>query len=343
MAGKPVLLISNDWISDVLADALSSLDVQIIRGTPNVPPGPTLYDKKDWPKLFGNTDIALVSPITVVSRAMMEAAPKLKAIMSPVIGVESIDVDAATDLGILVGHGATPENFLGMAEATVMFIAALSMQLPFKQRLLAENAPRPKQLTARSVRGRTVGLVGMGRIARGVVDRLQGWECKILYFDPYVSQDKAPAGAKKVALEELLKTSDFVSVHVTVTDESRAMIGEKELRMMKPTAYLVNTARGAALDEAAVYRILKEGAIAGAALDAFVEEPLPASSPLREFVGADNVILTPHMIGHSHDVMASLPVAAVANVSRVIKGEPPLYTKNPEAIDKWRKRLAAMA
>jgi len=143
-------------------------------------------------------------------------------------------------------------------------------------------------------------------------------------------------------LEELLKTSDFVSVHVTVTDETRAMIGERELRMMKPTAYLVNTARGAALDEAAVYRVLKEGAIAGAALDAFVQEPLPVESPLREFVGADNVILTPHMIGHSYDVMASLPGAAVANVSRVLKGEPPLYPKNPEVIDKWRRRVAAM-
>ncbi|MEC9340468.1 MAG: NAD(P)-dependent oxidoreductase, partial [Pseudomonadota bacterium] len=301
MADKPVLLISNDWISDVLADALSSLDVEIIRGTPNQPPGFTIYEQKDWPALFGNTDIAVVSPITLVNREMMQAAPKLKAIMSPVIGVESIDVEAATDLGIIVGHGATPENFLGMSEATVLFIAALAMQMPFKQRLLAENLPRPKQLTARSVRGRTVGLVGMGRIARGVVDRLQGWECEIIYFDPYVSQDQAPAGVKKVELDELMKTSDFVSLHVTVTDETRAMIGEKELRMMKPTAYLVNTARGAALDEDAVYKILKEGAIAGAALDAFVDEPLPADSPLREFVGADNVILTPHMIGHSHD------------------------------------------
>ena len=139
-----------------------------------------------------------------------------------------------------------------------------------------------------------------------------------------------------------MQTSDFVSLHVTVTDETRAMIGEKELRMMKPTAYLVNTARGAALDEDAVYKILKEGAIAGAALDAFVDEPLPADSPLREFVGADNVILTPHMIGHSHDVMASLPVAAVENVRRVLQGEPPLYTKNPQVIDKWKDRIANM-
>jgi len=336
---KQRVLISNDWISDVLADALGSLDVEIIRGTPNVPPGPTIYAKEDWPELFGNTDIALVSPITVISREMMEAAPKLKAIMSPVIGVESIDVDAATDLGIIVGHGATPENFLGMSEATMLLITALAMQLPFKEQLLRDNAPRPKVLTACSVRNRTIGLIGMGRIARGVVDRLQGWETEILYVDPYVEQDQAPAGAKKVDMETLLKTSDFVSVHVTVTDETRAMIGAKELAMMKPTAYLVNTARGAALDEAAVYDALKNGTIAGAGLDAFVDEPLPVDHPFRKL---DNVILTPHMLGHSRDVMNSLPVAAVANVGNVIKGEPPLYTKNPEVVEKWKARIANM-
>jgi phosphoglycerate dehydrogenase-like enzyme len=341
--GKGVIFVSTDWISDVLADALGTLACEIIRGPAAKGPGFTVYDPADFPRLFGRTDVIVASPITRIDRAVMQAAPRLRAIMSPVIGVESIDVDAATDLGIIVGHGATPENFLGMSEATVLFISALAMQMPFKQRLLAENVPRPRQLTARSVRGRTVGLIGMGRIARGVVDRLQGWETEILYFDPYVSQDKAPAGTRKVELDDLLKRSDFVSMHVTVTNETRAMIGERELRLMKPTAYLVNTARGAALDEAAVHKVLKEGVIAGAALDAFVEEPLPATSPLREFVGADNVILTPHIIGHSKDVMDSLPVAALANVKRVLGGELPLYTKNPEALDKWKARLAQIS
>ena len=339
---KGVIFISTDWISDILADAFGDLGCEIVRGPAPTGPGFTVYDPADYERLFGRADIIVASPITKIDRSIMEAAPRLRAIMSPVIGVESIDVDAATDLGIIVGHGATPENFLGMSEASVLFIAALAMQMPFKQRLLAENAPRPRELTARSVRGRTVGLVGMGRIARGVVDRLQGWETEILYFDPYVPQDKAPAGTRKVELDELLQRSDFVSLHVTVTDETKAMIGERELRLMKPTAYLVNTARGAALDEAAVYKALKEGVIAGAALDAFVQEPLPMDSPLREFVGADNVILTPHIIGHSYDVMASLPVAARENITRVLHGEPPLYTKNPAVIDRWKARLATL-
>lgn len=343
MAGNSVVFVSTDWISDVLADALNPLGCEIVRGPAAKGPGFTVYDPADYERLFGRVDVILASPITRIDRTIMQAAPRLRAIMSPVIGVESIDVDAATELGIVVGHGATPENFLGMSEATVLFIAALSMQMPFKQRLLAENAPRPRELTARSVRGRTIGLIGMGRIARGVVERLRGWECTLQYFDPYVPQDKAPSGVQMVDLDTLLRTSDFVSLHVTVTDETRAMIGERELRLMKKTAYLVNTARGAAIDEAALYKVLKEGVIAGAALDAFVEEPLPPSSPLREFVGADNVILTPHIIGHTFDVMASLPVAALENVSRVLKGEPPLYTKNPEVLERWRERLARLS
>ena len=126
---KGVIFVSTDWISDVLADALGKLDCEIIRGPAATGPGFTVYDPADYARLFGRTDVIVASPITKIDRSVMQAAPRLRAIMSPVIGVESIDVDAATDLGIIVGHGATPENFLGMSEATVLFIAALAMQL----------------------------------------------------------------------------------------------------------------------------------------------------------------------------------------------------------------------
>ncbi len=336
---KGIVFVSSDWICEMLASELGMLDCEIIRGPVAAGPELTAYDPVTAGRLLGRADVILASPSLRVDRATLLAAPRLRAVIAPAIGVENIDVDAATELGIIIGHGATPENFLGMAEATVLLIAALALQLPYKQRLLAENAPRPRELTAHSVRGRTVGLVGMGRIARGVVERLQGWETDILYFDPYVPQDQAPAGTRSVALDELLQRSDFVSLHVTVTRETQAMIGERELRLMKPTAYLVNTARGAVLDEAAVYRVLKEGVIAGAALDTFVQEPPAADSPLREFVGADNVILTPHIIGHTTDVMDSLRVAVVENISRALGGTPPLYTKNPEVIERWAARF----
>jgi len=270
---------------------------------------------------------------------VMLAAPRLRAVVSTVIGVDTIDLDAANDLGLIVGHGAMPENFLGVSEATVMLIAALLLDLPGKSHLLRSNAPRPLQLQARMVRGKTIGLIGMGRTARGVVERLAGWEVRLQAHDPYVTQEAAPAGIRMVDLATLLRTSDVVSVHVTLTSETRHMLGEAELRLMQPHAYLVNTARGGALDEQALYRVLRDGVIAGAALDVFEEEPLALESPLRTL---DNVILTPHMIGHSRELMAALPPAAAENVLRVLQGEPPLYVKNPEVLPAWRQRLVAL-
>jgi D-3-phosphoglycerate dehydrogenase len=141
-------------------------------------------------------------------------------------------------------------------------------------------------------------------------------------------------------LDTLLRSSDVVAVLVSITPGSRGMLGERELALMKPSAYLVNTSRGEALDEGALYRALKEKRIAGAALDSFTVEPLPDDSPLR---GLDNVILTPHMVGHTQDVFASFPLAAVENITRILAGEPPLYCKNPEIIPAWKQRLARLA
>jgi D-3-phosphoglycerate dehydrogenase len=281
----------------------------------------------------------VMSPRDVCSREVMLAAPRLRAVVSIVIGVDTIDLDAANDVGLIVGHGAMPENFLGVSEATVMLIAALLLDLPGKSHLLRTNAPRPPQLKARMVRGKTIGLIGMGRTARGVVERLAGWDVRLQAHDPYVAQEAAPARVRMVDLPTLLRTSDVVSVHVTLTSETRHMLGAAELRLMQPHAYLVNTARGGAIDEQALYRVLRDGVIAGAALDVFEEEPLALESPLRTL---DNVILTPHMIGHSRELMAALPPTAAENVLRVLRGEPPLYVKNPEVLPAWRQRLAAL-
>jgi len=140
-------------------------------------------------------------------------------------------------------------------------------------------------------------------------------------------------------LPTLLRTSDVVSLHVTLTSETRHLLGAAELRLMQPHSYLINTARGGALDEQALYQILQDGAIAGAAIDVFEAEPLALESPLRTL---DNMILTPHMVGHSRELMAAIPPAAAENVLRVLRGEPPLYVKNPEVIPAWRQRLAAL-
>jgi D-3-phosphoglycerate dehydrogenase len=339
MQGKGLVFVTGDRLGDQLTALLEEAGCQVVRGPQPRPPALTVFPQEEWPRWFSETDVLVVSPRDVCSREVMLAAPRLRAVVSTVIGVDTIDLDAANDLGLIVGHGAMPENFLGVSEATVMLIAALLLDLPGKSHLLRTNAPRPPQMKARMVRGKTIGLIGMGRTARGVVERLAGWEVRLQAHDPYVAQAAAPAGVRMVDLPTLLRTSDVVSVHVTLTSETRHMLGEAELRLMQPHAYLVNTSRGGTLDEQALYRVLRDGVIAGAALDVFEEEPLALESPLRTL---DNVILTPHMIGHSRELMAALPPAAAENVLRVLRGEPPLYVKNPEVLPAWRQRLAAL-
>lgn len=340
MQGKGVVFVTGDRLGHRVSDLLEAAGCQVIRGPEPNPPALTTFSVEEWPRLFGETDVIVVSPRDVCSRDVMAAAPRLRALVSAVIGVDTIDMDAASELGLIVGHGAMPENYLGVAESTVMLIAALLLDLHGKETILRANAPRPAQLKARMVRGKTVGLIGMGQTARGVVERLAGWDVTLQAYDPYVTQEQAPSGVTMMDLASLLRSSDVVSVHVILTDETRHLLGEAEFRAMRSDAYLINTARGPVVDEHALYRVMKDGHLAGAALDVFEQEPLPPESPLREL---HNVILTPHSVGHSQELMAAIPPVAAENVLRVLRGDPPLYVRNPEVMPAWRQRLASLA
>jgi phosphoglycerate dehydrogenase-like enzyme len=189
--------------------------------------------------------------------------------------------------------------------------------------------------------GKTIGFIGFGRIARATLARLANWRVQAIFFDPYVGRDPAShEGAARAAdLSVLLRSSDIVNVQVDLTGETRGMIGAAELAMMRGDAYLVNTARGAVVDEAALARALRDGTIAGAALDAFAAEPIAQDSPLRQL---DNVIRTPHNIGHTIELQESFIPAAYENVVRIARCEPPLYFKNPQVLQAWRERLARL-
>jgi D-3-phosphoglycerate dehydrogenase len=340
MQAKGIVFVTGDRLGDQVTTLLEAAGCQVIRGPQPHPPALTVFPREEWPRLFSETDVLVVSPRDFCPKEVLAAAPRLRAVVSAVIGVDTIDMEAATDMGLIVGHGAMPENYLGVAESTVMLIAALLLDLRGKETLLRTNAPRPAQLKARMVRGKTIGLIGMGRTARGVVERLTGWGVTMQAYDPYVAQQQAPPGVTMVDLPTLLRTSDVVSVHVTLTSETHHLLGEPELRLMRADAYVINTARGPAIDEHALYRVIKSGHLAGAALDVFAQEPLPPDSPLRQL---DNVILTPHMIGHSQELMVAIPPTAAENALRVLRDEPPLYVKNPEVLPAWRQRLASLA
>ena len=328
-------------VLDEIQARLEQSGIEVLRGPQTAPGKKLVYSKESYTELFGRAEVMMFSSRSICSREIMLAAPRLRGIVNPTIGLETVDLAAANELGIIVGHGATPENFLGMAEATVMLILMLMYQPRETEAVLRDRRRRPrstpKDVWARMLRGRTVGLVGLGRIARGVVERLSGFGVNLVACDPFVGRDQAPEGVKMTDLDTLLRSSDIVAVLVSITPESRGMLGERELALMKPSAYLVNISRGEAIDEAALYRALREKRIAGAALDSFAVEPLPDDSPLRQL---DNVILTPHMVGHTQDAFVSFPPAAVENITRILRGEPPLYCKNPEVIPAWQRRLA---
>ncbi len=294
----------------------------------------------EWPEL-ARADVAVLTPRTRFGRPEIAAAHHLKGVVFPTIGVEALDLAAADAAGLAVGNGATAEAVESMAEANVMLMAALLLDLPGKSRALRERGWRDGTVRARMLRGKTIGFIGFGRIARATLRRLANWGVNAIYFDPHVSEDIVPdTGATRIAdLVTLLRTSDIVNVLVELTAETRGMIGSAELGAMRSDAYLVNTARGAVVDEAALAQALRDGVIAGAALDAFATEPLAADSPLRTL---DNLILTPHNIGHTRELFDSFVPATFENVVRIAAGEPPLYFKNPQVLPQWRARLARL-
>jgi D-3-phosphoglycerate dehydrogenase len=288
---------------------------------------------EDQLSLVRDADVLVIGSNFRCDRTTLQAGRKLRAVIYGATGTDGIDLPAANELGIVVGHAPTAENYRSMAEATILLILALFYDLHGAEDILRRNLPRTTHaMRARAVSGRTVGLLGFGRVARVVAENLSSWGVNL---QAYIrSPDKAcvPEHVMRVSLDELLATSDVVSIHTSRSARDPALIGERELGLMKASAFLVNTARGGIVDESALIRALREGRIAGAALDTFEVEPLPPDSPFRTM---DNVILTPHVIGHTQDTMVSLEEALIENIDNVLKGMPPRYVRNPEVLSRW--------
>jgi phosphoglycerate dehydrogenase-like enzyme len=175
--------------------------------------------------------------------------------------------------------------------------------------------------------GKTLGLLGCGRIGQAVAKRATGFSMRLIAHDPAAPPEAKELGVKFVSFEELLAESDFLSLHAALTKENRGLLREAELRKMKSTAYLINAARGALVDEAALVRALEEGWIAGAALDAFVIEPLPADHPLRR---APNLLLTPHQASFAYETGERVSLSAAQAIIDLMNGRPPQFVVNPE-------------
>jgi D-3-phosphoglycerate dehydrogenase len=288
------------------------------------------------PSALAEADVLLAAGQMPCTRAMMQSAPRLRAVISPFTGTEGFDEAAATDLGILIANGQTPENSESMAEATVLLMLASLYDLHGSEAVLRGSIPRPAHSRAFMLRGKTIGLIGYGKIARAMTVRLAAWGVRLLAWSR--RPDPAAAGVEWVGLDDLLGQSDVVCVLLTLNPGTHGLLNDERLRLMKPDVVLVNTARGGIIDEAALVAMAGERPTMRIALDTFATEPLPADSPLRSL---PNTILTPHMLGHTVESHAVLPGVAVEAVARIVAGEPPLYVRNPSVIPQWRQRWTA--
>ncbi|MDB5875049.1 MAG: D-isomer specific 2-hydroxyacid dehydrogenase NAD-binding [Ramlibacter sp.] len=344
----PTVFVYRDADADVLLNLVStqlaSNGVRVLRGKlPSGERNRADYDEEASQGFFADCDVMMFGTRSYCSRKVIESAPRLVGLVNPTIGVDTVDVQAASELGIIVGHGPVPENYIGMAEANVMLILNLFYQLRAAEEVLQGKRGRPplNRTAAQLLRGRVVGMIGFGRVARATAERLNAFGVRIA-VSPRTRPAAAPPYVELVDAATVFRVSDVVCLFATADAGNREMVNTETLAMMKPTAYLVNTARGSLVDEHALYLALRDRRIAGAALDTFETEPLPEDSPLRML---DNVILTPHMVGHTRDVAAATVATAVENILRVLRGEMPIHCKNPEIASQWlarRERVAAM-
>ena len=294
--------------------------------------------QRELATLLRDADVLLVSGNFPCTRELMMLSPRLRAVVSPFIGTEGFDEAAATELGIIVANGHVPENYLSMAESTILLILASLYSLHWWENQLQQGLPHPSPVPGRMLRGRTVGFIGFGKIAQGMVARFAGWEINLQAYTPRLRT--SPPNVSLVSLDELLRTSDVVCILAPLNAETRGMLNLERLRLMKPDAVLINTARGGIIDEDALVQLANERPNFRVALDTFSVEPLPGSSPLRNL---PNAILTPHAIGHTQESNDALPVAAIENVTRVLNGEVPRYLRNPQVLPIWKARWAAKA
>ncbi len=257
-------------------------------------------------------------------------------------GTDAIDIAAATAQGVAVvnnpGLGAVP-----VSEHTIGLMLELAKQITRSDARArrGEGWGEGHRSTRLHLEGRTLGVIGLGQIGTEVARKgVAGFRMRVLAYDPYVPPSKAEAvGATWVMeLMPLLREADFVSLHPELTEETRGMIGEAELRQMRKDAFLINTARGPIVQQGALIRALTEGWIAGAALDVFESEPLPADSP---FCRLDNLILTPHVAGLTVEARRDLALSAATQILQALRGERPPHLVNPEVWPRVLERLAA--
>lgn len=314
----PHILVCDSLAAEGLALLREAGEVEVRTGLPEA----------EVVALVPDFEAIIVRSATKITAPIIEAAARCRVIARAGVGVDNIDVSAATRRGILVVNSPAG-NILAAAEHALALLLASARSLPQAAAALKSGVWDRKSFAGRQIQGKTLGLVGLGNVGAEVAKRARGLGMTVLAYDPYVAQERAAAvGAQLADLPTLLRESDFVSLHATASAETEHLIGAEQLALLKPEAILVNTARGSLVDEAALIAALQDGRLAGAALDVFAQEP----TENHALVALPNVIATPHMGAMTQEAQVNVAVDAARQVADVLAGRPPRWPVNAPAL-----------
>jgi glyoxylate reductase len=334
MAGKPSVYVTRELPGDAVERLSQAASVRV---WPEELPPP-----RDVVLREAAVSDALLTLLTDrVDGELMDSAPRLRVVSNMAVGYDNVDVAEATRRGILVTNtpGILTDTTADFAFALLMAAARRVVEADSYTRQGRWKTWGPQVLLGQDVHGACLGLVGLGGVGLEVAKRAGGFGMRVLYFDHRRRpREERRYGLVPTDLEQLLREADFVSLHVPLTSETRHLIGERELSLMKPTAILVNTARGPVLDQEALYRFLKERRIAAAALDVTEVEPIPMDDPLLTL---DNVIIAPHIASASVATRARMASLAADNLLAALRGEEPPNCVNRQALGLWRRKWAS--
>jgi D-3-phosphoglycerate dehydrogenase len=299
------ILVADDLAEDGLAILRTVGDVTVQKG----------MDEAALRTALAGQHALVVRSATQVTARSLELADELAVIGRAGIGVDNIDVAAATARGIVVMN-THEAGAVTTGEHALALLLALARQVPAADASVRKGLWEKSRFTGVELHQKQLGILGLGRIGRVVAERARGLGMVVAAYDPFVTQQTAPAYVRMLDLDELLATSDFVTVHVPLGDDTRHLLDRKRLFAMKPGARLVHAARGGIVDEAALCDALQQGRLAGAALDVFEQEPLPQDSPLRK---APNLVLTPHLGASTHEAKQSVSVEMSRQVAQCLQ------------------------
>ena len=303
----------------VIADPLESSGLEILRAAGDEVLVVGAADRARLPELVADADALVVRSATKVTRALLEAAKKLRVVGRAGVGVDNVDVEAATERGVLVVNAPTA-NLMSATEHTFALLLALARSVPAADASMKRGEWDRKTFVGVELQGKTLGIVGLGRIGQRVAARARGFEMRIVAYDPFLDPSHAARlEVELLTIDELLKQSDFVTLHTPLSKETRNLIDARRLALMKREAMLVNCGRGGIVDESALLAALESGAIAGAGLDVFEEEP----TPRHDLTKHPKVIATPHIGAQTREAQERIAVETARMLLAALAGEMP--------------------